>query len=364
MKHHVGCNLLHRLSLINRIWLYSFLLIPSSLASVGSLDAFLASDNSIIAKGSASGEVSSRVLAGVGYTYTLNENWRARIAYQAFRGSDGSVDTEDIQVYSNIDSTPFTSLYGLFIEGSVQDNRLRMKVGQFDANTEFAFSDIAAGFINSSMGFSPTITFLPTYPVPTPGLAVFFDISDNLNFSAATFSSENDRLTSPFFISELGYRGADSVFKAGIWQQELTADVTQSHTSDSFTGGVFITAEGVLTKHSSIADTIEWFFQFGASEKAFNPLTRHVGTGLVFHEPAGFQEHSLGVGITHVTGTHNDDTFGHSKHTDETSVEVYYAITLNDHVIVKPDIQYILSPALAADDKDVLVATLRIELSL
>ena len=41
-----------------------------------------------------------------------------------------------------------------------------------DANTEFAAPSIAADFLNSSMGFSPTILSFPTYPDPRPGLNV------------------------------------------------------------------------------------------------------------------------------------------------------------------------------------------------
>jgi len=93
-------------------------------------------------------------------------------------GEQGADYVGDAQGFSNIDSPSKTYLYELWVQQTFCNNRLRFKAGKIDANSEFATVKIAADFLNSSAGYSPTILSFPTYPEPRAGLNVFFQPGD------------------------------------------------------------------------------------------------------------------------------------------------------------------------------------------
>jgi len=85
----------------------------------------------------------------------------------------GEINDGAAQLPSNIDSCSRTTLYELWLEQRFLSNKLRLKGGKIDANTEFDVVQTAGDFLNSSMGYSPTILAFPTYPEPKPGIAAF-----------------------------------------------------------------------------------------------------------------------------------------------------------------------------------------------
>jgi len=99
------------------------------------------------------------------------------LSVNAERG--GSLDAGDIQGYTNIEN-PYSinALYELWYEQRLLEERLRVKVGKVDANTEFAFAEAAGDFANSSAGFSPTIFVFPSYPDAATSVNVFGRIVD------------------------------------------------------------------------------------------------------------------------------------------------------------------------------------------
>jgi len=91
----------------------------------------------------------------------------------AQHGRNVSDDAGDLQGISNIDADDVTEIAELWYEQWLANDRLRLKVGKVDANSEFAFVDAAGEFINSSAGVSPTLFVLPTYPDPAWSLNLF-----------------------------------------------------------------------------------------------------------------------------------------------------------------------------------------------
>lgn len=87
----------------------------------------------------------------------------------------GETYDDEAQIYSNIDASSRTTLYEAWFQKSFFSERIRLKAGKMDANTEFAAGSTAADFLNSSMGFSPTILSFPSYPEPKAGLNIFLD---------------------------------------------------------------------------------------------------------------------------------------------------------------------------------------------
>ncbi len=141
--------------------------------------------------------------------------------FQNQSGTNGSDDLGDLQGYDNADSDGRTQISELWYEQLFFDNKLRIKLGKVDSNSEFAFPENGSMFINSSFGHSPTIVAMPTYPDPSTSLNVFvyptpavyagFGIYDSSGQSGTATGSYGParlfhRPHDTFYIAEAGYR--------------------------------------------------------------------------------------------------------------------------------------------------------------
>jgi carbohydrate-selective porin OprB len=88
----------------------------------------------------------------------------AFVRMHSYIGENGSDYVGDAQGFSNVDDDSHTLLYELWAEQKLPGTNWRARVGKIDANTLFATVENGADFLNSSMGYSPTIMQLPTYP--------------------------------------------------------------------------------------------------------------------------------------------------------------------------------------------------------
>jgi len=97
----------------------------------------------------------------------------------------------DFQVLSNIDAPERMQVSEYFWEQEWFGGQWRIVLGKVDANAEFAVVPIAGEYINSSFGFHPTIP-LPTFPDPSAGLALFWDVNEWLRLAAGVWDGEPD----------------------------------------------------------------------------------------------------------------------------------------------------------------------------
>ena len=104
-------------------------------------------------------------------------------------GEDGSEDAGDFQAYSNINADGRSEIAEFWYEQILMDGKVRIKFCKVEANAEFAYVDNGREFINSSMGFSPAVFVLPTYPELAMSLNVFVYPQDNIYLSFGLFGS-------------------------------------------------------------------------------------------------------------------------------------------------------------------------------
>ena len=304
------------------------------------------------------------------------------INFQNHSGPNGSDDTGDAQGYSNIDSDGRTEIAELWFEQVTPDGLWRIKVGKVEANAEFAYADYAGEFINSSMGFSPTIFMLPTYPDPAMSVNVFVYPSDTLYAGVGLYdgSANEGVLTGPngpktffknpadlFLIAETGIRWETDnlpgrIAVGGWWD---TGTFTHfDNTSTDQTGGFYLVLDQLLSKENpDLPDDeqgIGMFLQYGYADKNVSLIEHHVGGGLAWTGPiAGRDDDVLGVGVTLVRFT---DAPGAGLAEDcETEFELFYKAQVLPWASVKPDLQYITNPGGNGVD-DALVGTVRIEM--
>src|SRR5688500_4035195 len=100
----------------------------------------------------------------------------------------------DLLGASNIEAYQSWRLYDLWYEHQFGD-RFSVRVGQFTADEEFAYTDAGGNFLNSSFGWPAfisgnTINTGPAYYVAAPGVRLNFDVSDEFFLRFAVFDGD------------------------------------------------------------------------------------------------------------------------------------------------------------------------------
>ena len=121
----------------------------------------------------------------------------------------------DLQTLSELDSDPFTQVSEYWYEQGLFDNKLRVRVGKQDGNTNFAVVDYGLDFINSSFGLPPTVP-IPTFPDPGLGIALFLEPVDWLWIGGGVYDGDADGGQWGFGTAFDGKGGTFSVVEAAL----------------------------------------------------------------------------------------------------------------------------------------------------
>jgi len=304
--------------------------------------------------------------------------------YQNQHGEDGSLDTGDFQAYSNIDSDGHSEVAELWYEQLLLDNRLRIKLGKVDTNSEFNYVDHGAEFIHSSPGFSPTIFVFPSYPDPAMSVNLFvyptdwayfgfglYDGAMQNGFRTGSRGVETFTHEGLFYIGEggltwsLGEDELDGRLGLGGWYHNGTFERFDEDTQNG-TGGFYLVLDQLLTRENpddaEDEQGVGIFFMYGRSDPDVSEVDHHVSAGLAWTGPIdGRDSDVLGFGVNYVHFSQETGS-GFTDH-HETAYELFYKIEIAPQISIKPDLQYIANPG-GEGLPDAFVATLRIEVSL
>lgn len=294
----------------------------------------------------------------------------------------GTADSGDIQAYSNIENDETLDvIYELWYEQILLDNRLRLKIGKVDANSEFNYVEAAGNFSNSSAGFSPTIFTFPSYPNPAMSINIFATLmdSENSNFvlgygfydgaAGADGISLGNRGPSTFFDDDLSndyfhiVEGALSWNALGSLGGGRTSATYWHHTGnfnrfdggrDSGVSGFNVTIEQqVATFGNESQNALHVFAQYGKADENVSEISQHIAFG--FSTEGTFRENdSFGIYFTHVELS---SKAGFSD--DEWTLDTYYRVQISDEIFVQPELQFIKSPSGSNTIDDALVASMR-----
>ena len=307
------------------------------------------------------------------------------VDFQNQSGRNGSDLYGDAQGFDNADSDGRTQISELWYEQIFGGDKFRVKVGKVDANSEFAAPEYGNQFLNSSFGYSPTITALPTYPDPAVSANLFFypvpwfycgygiydggDGEPTGNHPPHTiYRGETDF----FQIAEAGVRWAFAEqtlpgrFAVGV--SYFNGHIGQFRGGEqNGTESIYAILEQKLFHYNYYNKTDERgvyaFAQFGSADEEVNDFRQHVGGGVTWVGPyqARFLD-TLGVGFT--TVFFSGATGSPYTEDSETSVEAFYNYQATSYISVKPDLQYIVHPGGDEDLRDALVASLRVTVAL
>lgn len=316
-------------------------------------------DNSQVVSGGLERGFTSRFLLDSGFEFNHGDNVLfANVQLQ--RGDDGSAMTGDAQAYSNIDAADFTKIYQLYYYVNFSQGFIR--VGRHDANEEFANTHSGDGFINASMGFSPTIASLPTYPDPALTVHGGLTLAEGLELAGGVYAAgSSTRFDDQFYIAELRAAIAESqLLKAGIWwDTHAVFDETEQQFADT-SHGFYATLDTDFGKVRWLGGSqTDHFIQLGYTDHQYSEIDLHAGTGLKFTQLFGWEAQSAGIGFTTVRmREQTGELIGW-----ESTVELYWQFILHEQVMLQPDIQFIQHPSGLNDVEDAWVLTLRVEVS-
>lgn len=282
----------------------------------------------------------------------------------------------DFQTLSNIDSPSFMQVSEFWWERSVLDDLVAIRIGKQDANADFAVVDLGGDFINSSFGVSPTIP-LPTFPNPSMAAVVFFQLTDWLSFKTGVwdggdpekldswgFSGEGIafsmyELKAEYDLDDGRYPGD---FHVGMWYHGGQFDDLATSVPNTGNHGVYLGADQMIAKERSCDEENDQglgvFVQYGWAPEDRNEVHQHVGGGLVYKGLLSDRDEDFtGVGVTHVRFSE-----GLPDQSSETAVELFYKAQVAPHIVVQPDMQYIVKPS--GTERNALVVGMRFELVL
>jgi porin len=279
-------------------------------------------------------------------------------------------------------------LFDLWVQQSLFNDTVSLRIGQIAADDEFFVSQYAPLFISSTFGW-PAIMGInlpsggPAYPVARPGARVRVAVSSDLSLQAALFSG--DREIDPtgfdfetngdlFAISELAYstklfdlpatvklggwihtgKFADQRFDAGhvSLADPASSGIAAEHRGDY--GGYFI-LDQLLWRKDGASDTgLGGFIRVGGNPSDRNLIELHMDGGLTYAGPFGRDGDTIGVGLSYeqVSAGQRDlaSDFGNlngfvpPEPDFESVLEFSYQAQVTSWWIVQPDLQWVIHP--------------------
>lgn len=331
----------------------------------------------------------ARGLLDLSFTYDTEpvlgiEGGTFQAALEWIHGQDGSIETGVVQATSSIDAEERFQLGRVWYEQAFESTRVRL--GKIDGNSHFAVVDAAADFVHSSMGLSPTIFLVPTYPDAAFGVAVEQDVGPLVirtgifdgSFASGVRTGESgpdtvfDGSDEWFWIGEADLGWSGGRLAVGGWTH--TADLMRfDGGTESGTRGLYAIAEHRLLDlgtavevHApmthTVASGLDGFLQWGSADGDVSPVTTHLGAGLQWVAPFGVATDRLGLGVSYAELS--DEPGAGFTESSETAFELYYGFEAATFARVKADVQYVVDPGGDATADDAWILTLRLTLAL
>jgi porin len=308
------------------------------------------------------GAAAARGLLDVDVTFDLAKLLKVQggtvfLQYFGNVGQNGAERLDAYQSFSNIDADRFHHVGELWYEQWLPGRKARFKVGRVDANSEFARVENGSEFINASMGYSPTISALPTYPSPAWSANLFVYPSEHLYVGAGAYArrpgdGDADADDAPaarraFLIAEAGLKwtvpvgalrgrvGVGAWYEPASWQS-LSGE--QSH----FAAAPFVVFDHDLWRRRPEEDDdasgLGLFAQYGRAAAGQAEAVRHLGLGVRWNGPfAGRDDDVAGVGLTAIQFS----PLCPDRSGRELAFGPFYQWQATGWMAVKPDVQVV-----------------------
>jgi porin len=223
-------------------------------------------------------------------------------------------------------------------------------------------------FLNSSMGYSPTIVTFPTYPEPKPGVSAFVHAKGGYGLGLGIFRTVGANTLSivepgrSWNVGKLEHPGRVTF---GYWR--LDGSIARFDNDDTSSAqGFYSVVEQVALRKPFAQDQgerrLSTFLQLGWAEGRVSGFTHHVGGGTILQAP--FQRRSLdSIGLAATWVRFSSEPNAEFDLPSELVLESYYKITFNKHISLVQDFQFLHHPGGLRANRDCPVITPRLVIS-
>lgn len=286
----------------------------------------------------------------------------------------------DLQVVSNIDANEAWRLFEFWYEFGGTNWSVRS--GLFDLNAEFDVNEAGGIFLNSSHGigaeFGQTGRNGPSiFPVSSLGvraakklgpITVRAAVLDGVPGDPADPASNRVRLSDEDGVlsaAEIEVPYADSArLWLGHWRYSAEFEQVGGAGFASGNDGWYVGSESGFRLGSRAAS---WFVRYGRADERFNVLGDYLGLGAVLTGAfEGRPDDQLGIAVASARAgdpyRSHIASMGERASRRETTWELTYQLTVNEHLVIQPDLQFVQNPGLSTTLDDAWVVGCRIRL--
>jgi porin len=282
----------------------------------------------------------------------------------------------DLQTVSNVDADTGTRVFEAWLDVPLAD-ALSLRFGRYDLNGEFDAIEPAGLFLNSSQGIGADISQTGAagpsiFPRTALGLRLQYAFADRVLVRGAALDVESDPeaeygdtpfLGGPMLALEIEGGNDATRWRAGAWRfTRSRAAMTEPGDRDSEYGA-----------YASVVRRIDghWatYVRVGVANEEVSRLGTYAGGGLLYERGLlATREDVVGFAVAHArNGSPYRDAMraaGVATTAAETALELTWRVAFGEHLVLQPDLQYILDPDTNPALDDALVVMLRVELTL
>lgn len=241
------------------------------------------------------------------------------------------------------------------------NNKLRVKFGKQDVNTDFGYLNSGWDFMNSGFSVNPT-TPMPTYPDPGFGFMAEVNPTEWLSIRDGVYS----RFGAPFNITELEVKHSTKQlpgrYMMGAWELSdsdgmsvgvgMNPDGSTYYNNFNRNFGWYVGFEQIIYREKkddkNDMQGLAVFGQFGMSPSNKNDMSQFVAGGLHYLGPFPKRNKDIaGIAIGSGNFASRLGDVGAdcgSRIGRETVVEAFYRLQVNHWFYLQPDVQFIINP--------------------
>jgi porin len=317
----------------------------------------------------------------------------------------------DLSTVSNIDAYDSWILFEWWLDQTLFQDRLSLRLGQLAADEEFVTSDYSDLFINATFGWPSFVAWntpAPAYPLAAPGIRLRYEFSRQFFLHAGVFDGSPDHGDSQgnplntdgthihldsqqgaFTVGEAVWRTLGNVpgkretypgtYKLGVWHHtggfEPIFDAQPNQPppgplpeQSGDVGGIYLMGDQKVWSESGAEPDMDQgmgvFFRFSAGPPTRNVIDYYADAGMVYQGLLpGRDEDTVGWGVSyaHLSRQARDlaRMAGAPQLSFEVALEITYKMKISDWWLIQPDLQYVIHPGGQSSRSNAFVLGLR-----
>ncbi|WP_162806660.1 carbohydrate porin [Sphingosinicella terrae] len=292
--------------------------------------------------------------------------WRGARLHAQLLYNNGTALSEplagDVQAISNIETgVRAVRLYEAWVDQRVGD-RLSLRFGLYDLNSEFDANEAGGLFLNSSHGIGPDFSQSgengpSIFPVTALALRVDYALGESTRVRAAVLDAvpgDPDRPArtvirlseeeGALFVGEIERRWRGGKATIGAWAYGEPAERLAAPGTDT-ARGAYLLVEQRLAGEPDDPGALTGWLRIGVAEPDVHAIAAYLGGGLVLSGPiAGRRSDALGLAFARVRFSRAYRALEDAER-GELNLELTYRAQLSEAFALQPDVQIVFDPS-------------------